>query len=306
MEICSNCGATTIGETCHRCGHPLPLAQDLLTLETTTTPSPKVELISRGHDIVEADAIEVAAESLDDVPPPPIPPGGVEVTVDEVTVVATEDNRVEEETPDVTLPDADAEDAEFVSDAETTNEITPPAATTTAGGDHWDHLRPHGEMPPLARRVSVIGRVVEVFSILTAVAGLGSAGIHFYLNTRLEVWSRGRLVVENIDEIETIAEISLLVAAGLAALSLLTLLLWRVIKRPQRRAAGRTGALAALALVSGTAVVATFYLLRRETATEAIAANALIILGLGLIVSSFLIIARLVDRLDQKEIREPH
>lgn len=295
MEICSRCGATTIGETCHRCGAPLQLAEQLKSYETQEPEAPTVELISRGHDVVEIDAVEIEGEVIDEVPPPPVPPGGVEVTVDDVTVITTDEDQQEYGEQLEVQPEE--------IDANITKPLPP--ARGAVGSDRWDHLRPHGEMPRLARRISITARVVETIAILTAVSGLGAAAIHFYLNTRLEAAGRGTLVVTNLDDLERIADISLLAVGGLSAITIMGLLLWRATGHSHGRP-GRTGFLAWIALVAGIAVVVVFYLLRRDTVTEAIAANALIILGLGLVVSAFVVLARLVDRLDQAGISEPH
>lgn len=291
MEICSKCGATTIGENCHRCGNPLQLAEQLKEPASHESASPTVELISRGHDVVEIDAVEISGRVIEDPAPPPVPPGGVEISVDDVTIITTHEE-AEEDTGEARVNPGTADQSFRPSRA-------------AVGGDRWDHLRPHGEMPKLARRVSVMARFVEAIAIVTALAGLGAAATHFYLNTRLEAAGRGTLAVTNLDDLEQIAEVSLLVVAGLAAVAVLGLVLWKITGH-SHGSAGRTGALAWIALVAGATVVTVFYLLRRETVTEAIAANALIILGLGLVVSAFVVLARLVDRLDQAGTIEPY
>ena len=281
MDFCFNCFTKTDPDWvfCRSCGSALEESngEDLAAPIPQSGAAPKVELISRGWDEV-VDTVEAPADPLedDDVSPGPLPPGAVEISVDDITIVAA---------------DADEDDDEPAQAAE------PPVHV-----DPWDHLRPHGELPPLQRRVSLAGRVGQTMVLITALAALAAAGLHFFLNTRLDAFGNGRVSAQAVDDVELVADMSLLVVAGLAILAAMALGWWMIKAfstsdfRP-----GKAGIVALLAFVAGVAVVATSFAVKKETVTEAIAANSLIVLGLGLLMTACLATVRTVDRIDRKE-----
>jgi hypothetical protein len=282
MTTCITCGAAIEPgwNACRLCGRAVEF-KDLPASPGSTPPEsePQVELISRDWNVVEVDADELIPEALEINDAPPLAPGSIEVSVDGVSVIAADED--------------EADDSEPVED-ETG------AASAVAPSDSWAHLRPHGEMPPLVRRVSVAARVVQALAAVTAIVAVGSGAIHFYLNTQLDALSRGETSSATVSNLLDAADVSLLVVGGMVLLTLLVFTLWRWRVRRSGVSSGKAGAVAVLSVVAGTAVVATFHTLRRDTITEGIAANSLIVLGLGLIIAAALIIVPTVGRLDQK------
>lgn len=276
MDFCFKCGSNTDPEWvfCRACGSALDEndIDDLVAPVPQSTGTPKVELISRGWDEI-VDTIEVSADPLvgDDVSPGPLTLGTVEITVDDITVIETEESPVE----------ADEE----------------PAAA-----DPWDHLRPHGELPPLQRYVTLPGRVGQALVLLAALGALAAAGIHFFLNTRLDAFANQQISARSVDDVEMVADVSLIVVASLLGLAVLGLIWWLVRALPASDfRPGKAGLVALLSFVAGVAVVATSFVIKKETVTEAIAANSLIVLGLGLLMTACLATVRTVDRIDRKE-----
>jgi hypothetical protein len=227
--------------------------------------------------VVDVASAELPVDPLagNDRTPPPLPPNSIEFSVDGISVVA--DNGNEHQEPGETRPEA------------------PPAPV-----DPWDHLRPKGEMPPLARRVSIAARVVQTLSVVTAIITLVAGATHFYLNTQLTALNRGDASARTVSDLEQVADAGLLVVAALALLTILAVVGWRWRMRHRGITSGKASAVALFAFLAGGVDTATFYILRRDTVTEAIAANSLIVLGLGLIVAATLILATTVGRLDRR------
>jgi hypothetical protein len=232
--------------------------------------NPQVELISRGWDVVDIDVQEPPTDPLagDDVTRSTLPPGSVEIAVDDISIVT------------------DTEDE---------------PRQAPAPLDPWDHLRPKGEMPRLARRVSIPARIVETLTVVTTLAAVGAAAGHFYLNTQLEAFAEGRISEARISDIETVADISLITVAGLILATVLGWLLWRRrIRSTDDPTAGKAGTVAMLAFVAGVGVTAGSYLLRKDTVTEGIAANSLIVIGLGLVAAASLLTGRIVSTIEHR------
>jgi hypothetical protein len=276
MDFCFNCGGKTDPEWvfCRACGSALDEndIDDLAVPTPQSSGSAKVELISRGWDDV-IDTVEIPADPLvdDEVSPGPLSPGAVEISVEDITIIETTEAPEQlEEKP--------------------------------APADPWDHLRPHGELPPLQRYVTLPGRVGQALVLLAALAALSAAAIHFYLNTRLDAFSNGQISARAVDDIEKVADVSLIVVAGLFVLAVFGLTWWLVRALPTSDfRPGKAGLVALVAFVAGIAVVVTSFAVKKETVTEAIAANSLIVLGLGLLMTACLATVRTVDRIDRKE-----
>jgi hypothetical protein len=274
MTICSHCGiAIEPGlDACQSCG--LVVVPQNETSRGTVPgdkDGPQVELISRGWDVVDLDVQELPSDPLeeDDLTGPPLPAGAVEIAVDDISIIT------------------DIED-------------TPPQVRETPL-DPWDHLRPKGEMPKLARRASVPARIVQTLAVLTTFSAVVAAAVHFYLNTQLEAFSEGRISEARISDIETVADISLLTVAGVVMAMMLGWLVWRWhMRTAYDPSAGKVGKVAMLAFVAGIGVTVGFYLLRGDTVTEGIAANSLIVIGLGLVTAASLLTGRTVSRIEDR------
>ena len=288
MESCFNCGKAIDPDWvfCRACGSDLvgDLAADVdgdeVAAAAAGTTSPKVELISRGWDEV-IETVEAPADPFDDdaISSGPLPAGAVEVTVDDITVVETVEAGSSAEEP-----------------------VEEPADEPATPADPWDHLRPHGELPPLQRYVSIPGRVGQILVLLAAIGALASAGIHFFLNIRLESFSAGNTTADRIDDIELIADWSLAGVIGLVAIAAIALAVWWLRSRSERDfRPGKAGLVALLAFISGAAVTGASFAVKKETVNEAIAANSLIVLGLGLLMTACLAVVRTVDRIDRRE-----
>ena len=276
MDFCFNCGGKTDPDWvfCRACGSSLEenSVNDLVAAPAVPGSTPKVELISRGwNEVIET--VEVPADPLadDDGTQNPVSPGAVEVTVDDITVIET----VEEEEP---------------------------APARPAAVDPWDHLRPHGDLPPLQRYVTLPARVGQALVLLAALAALSAAGIHFYLNTRLDAFRDGGVSARLIDDIEVVADMSLLVAGGFLLIAGIVLIWWLVRTWPTGDfRPGKGGVVALISLIAGIALIGGSYALETQTVTEAIAVNSLIVLGLGLIMTACLATVRTIERIDRKE-----
>lgn len=273
MTTCSYCGITIESDldTCQSCGR-------VVARQNMPTPgaglsdgdSPQVELISRGWDVVDIDVQELPTDPLDgdDVTRSTLSPGIVEIAVDDISIVT------------------DTEDEP--------NRAPAPL-------DPWDHLRPKGEMPRLARRVSIPARIVETLTVVTTLTAVGAAAVHFYLNTQLEAFAEGRISEARISDVETVADISLITVAGLILATVLGWLLWRWrVRSADDPTAGKAGTVAMLAFVAGVVVTVGFYLLGKDTVTEGIAANSLIVIGLGLVAAASLLTGRIVSRVEDR------
>jgi hypothetical protein len=276
MDFCFSCGSKTDPDWvfCRSCGSGLDETEDLVETvpDSTASGTPKVELISRGWDeVVDIETVELPTDLLDaDDTTFPVPAGGVEVTVDSITVIE--------------------EPAEPVPAAE-------PAST-----DPWDHLRPHGEMPRIQDRPGAAARTSQIALAVVALSGLVAAGLRFYLNTRIDAFGKGQATAQEVDDVTLVADVALLVMAALAIIALGTLLLWFAKARATSSFRPGPGDWLALAgVVAGIGLVITFVLFERQTVAEDLASNSLIVLGLGLLVASCLATMRTVGRIDLRK-----
>ena len=103
MDFCNKCGSKTDPDWvfCRSCGNSLddggPAAGE--SAQSTPIPTvPKVELISRGWDVVDVETVEIKAIDVttadvpgdpltDDDVVPAMAPGSVEISLDDVTIV---------------------------------------------------------------------------------------------------------------------------------------------------------------------------------------------------------------------------
>ncbi len=273
MDFCFHCGHKTDPDWvfCRACGSALEDDADL-AVPVQNAGTPKVELISRGWDEEIVETIEVSDDPLTDeeVTPAPVPPGGIEIKVDDITVI-------------------EATDADPAPDP-----VEPP--------DPWNHLRPRGELPPLRHHVTRPGRVGQALALLAALGALSAAAIHFYLNTQLNAFSDGTATARTIDDLRAIADMSLIVAASLVLVAAGGLSWWAYRSLPGayfRR--GQGGTVAFGALVAGVGLVGWSLLVDADSLTRAIGTNSLIVLGLGLVMAACLAAVRAVDRIDRRE-----
>jgi hypothetical protein len=282
MTTCPNCGATTDIDldSCQTCGRALliynPTAHPEVLPPGDT--APQIELISRGWSVVDVDATELPPDLSDgvDVSSPPLPPDSIEIAVDDISVIA----RGEED------------------DAPQAMEQPEPASVAS---DPWEHLRPKGEMPRLARRVSVRARVVETLAALTAVLAVTTGAALFFLNTRLQAVNEGSISADSISGIERAGNVGLIAVAAAAILTTLGWLIWRhnVYVTTSMRL-GRTGNIALLAGLGVAIVIGSYYLLGDESVTQEIASNTIIILGLGLVATASILTMRLVEGVEHR------
>ncbi len=290
MDFCNDCGSKTDPEWvfCRSCGSTLERsATETAEQAVVAGPdAPKVELISRGWDVVEVDTVDLPGDPLaDDEVQVPLPPGAVEVTVDEVTVVAT---------PAAEPDEAEAEPDEGAFEPEPEE----PALET----DSWDHLRPHGSIPGVTEPTTAPARIGQVGVLLVALGAVAAAALHFYLNTRLDGFRQGRISAGAVDNARLAADISLLVVAGLAVVAAL-ILLWWVIKA-RGHASFRPGGIETLALTAGlggAVLIGVFVYLDQDSINGEIAANSLVILGLGLLMLAASAVVRSVQRIEFRD-----
>jgi hypothetical protein len=290
MDFCSNCGEKTDPEWvfCRACGSGLDLPEiEPQPAPAATQPAaPKVELISRTWDVVEI-APEGPADPLEnDISDAPLPPGAVEIAVDGVAVVES--------------PKTDPAEIEDPLQAHTAE----PPATVEEGADAWDYLRPHGEVPPLLRRSSVPARVAVLLVLLFSLSAIVASMLHFYLNTRLESFSTGRVSYLVVEDAVKMADIGLIVTAGLGVAALGSLLWW-TLKRDRTKSLrpGPAGIVAPLATLAGGALIAWFYNDDQSTVSDALTANTFIILGLGLVTLAGLAVVRSLGRIEHRDAR---
>ncbi|MCP4966264.1 MAG: hypothetical protein GY926_13660 [bacterium] len=270
MDFCFSCGSKTDPDWvfCRSCGHGLDETEELVepVADSTGSGSPKVELISRGWDeVVDIETVELPTELLDeDEIAFPVPAGGMEVTVDSITVI---------EEPE-------------------------PAAEPVAS-DPWDHLRPRGEMPRIQNRPGAAARTAQVALATVAFSGLVAAGLRFYLNTRIDAFGKGEATAQEVEDVTLVADIGLLIMAALAIIAVVMLAWWYIKARATSRFRLAPADWLALAvLVAGIGLVTTFVLLDRQTVAADLAANSLVVLGLGLLVASSAAAIRTVGRMD--------
>lgn len=278
MDFCSNCGDKTDPDWvfCRSCGGVLEddAVDGLVVPIPRSSGAPKVELISRGWDVIEVDTLETVVNPIDDDGPlpEPLPAQSISVTVDDVTVVETVENPVvDEEQPT----------------------ITP---------DTWAHLRPGGELPPLRHHVSTHARIGQIAVLLSALTALVSAGLHFYHNTRLDALGDGRVTTETLRNVDQITQTSRYFVAASVLLALAALGWWLVKKRPAADLRpGKAGLVALLSFLAACGIVAGSLMIHKDTTTKAIGFNSLIVLGLGLLMASCLATVRTVERIDLRE-----
>ncbi|MCP3998355.1 MAG: zinc ribbon domain-containing protein [bacterium] len=278
MDFCSNCGDKTDPDWvfCRSCGGVLEddAVDGLAVPIPRSSGTPKVELISRGWDVIEVDILETVVDPIDDDGPlpEPLPPQSVSVTVDDVTVVETvEDPVVAEEQP-------------------------------TTASDTWAHLRPGGELPPLRHHVSTHARIGQVAVLLSALTALVSAGLHFYHNTRLDAFGDGRITAETLQNVDQITQTSRYVVAASVLLALVALGWWFVKKRATADLRpDKAGLAALLSFLAAGGIIAGSLAIHKDTTTKAIGFNSLIVLGLGLLIAACLATVRTVERIDLQE-----
>ena len=135
MDFCNKCGSKTDLDWvfCRSCGNSLDDGDTAAgeSINSTPTPTvPKVELISRGWDIVDVETIDIATADApvdaleDDDVVIGLPPGTVEISVDDVTIVEHSAETAEQAEAEAPVPRVERE-----------------------APDAWDHLRPHGQTP---------------------------------------------------------------------------------------------------------------------------------------------------------------
>jgi hypothetical protein len=281
MDFCSDCGQTTDPDWvfCRSCGSTLDAPDSSTAAVTTPTGPPRVELISRGWDVVDVEPVEeLPADPMHEDIVPDLAPGAIEVAVDSLTVVAHPE-----------APPAD-------TDSEPDGIETVPEALDT---DRWDHLRPHGQIPGVTETTTLPARTSRVAVLVVALGALIAAGIRFFLNTRLEAFGEGSISARALNDVETVADVALLVVAGMAVIAGGILIWW--LTRVQGRSRFRPGPAETIALgagVSGIALIATFMMLEQDSVTAAIAANSLVVLGLGMVMAACLATVRSITRIE--------
>ena len=290
MDFCNDCGQTTDPDWvfCRSCGSTLD-APDVAasTVAATTSGPPKVELISRGWDVVDIDPVDpLPADPLEEELAADLAPGAIEVSVDNVTVVE------QPATPLVDDEDVDADAAD--------EELEPTAATPEkAETDRWDHLRPHGQIPGVTETTTLAARTSRVAVLIVALGALVAAVLRFFLNTRLEAFGEGRISARALNDVETVADVALLVVAGMALIAGGVLIWW--VAKVEGRSRFRPGPAEIIALgagISGIALIVTFMILNQDSVTTAIAANSLVVLGLGMVMAACLATVRSVTRIE--------
>jgi hypothetical protein len=280
MDFCNECGSKTDPDWvfCRSCGNPLdsPEIEAVAAQPTSSGNSPKVELISRGWDVVDIDATEedwnsgfpVDLLETDEVVTP-LDPDAVEISVDDVTVVA----RSEEAVPG----DEDENDAAIES-----------------LGDRWDHLRPHANIPSVTEPSRLPARISQIMVLVAALSALVAAALYFVLNIRLEQFAAGNISEVAVGDARTVAEASLLVMAALVAVSLSIFVWWMIETRPLKP--GPAGLIALPAWLGGGVLIGYFAFLEKDTIADALTANSLIVIGLGLVMLASLAAVRMISR----------
>lgn len=281
MDFCSNCGEKTDPDWvfCRACGAGLDLPEVSmppvpLTLDGST--APKVELISRDWDVVEIEAHPTPEDPLEDEPQgPPLPPGAVEISVADIAVVETPGDQPSS-SPDQPL-EAPAED-------ET---------------DRWDHLRPHGEVPPLMEPSKVAARTAQLTVLCFALVVLAASMLRFYLNTVIDGFADARVSAGRLADVERLADIGLLVAAGFAAVAVGTTVWW-LVRRDRRKALqfGASDIVALLAGLGGAVLIGLSLMMSRESVAEALTANSVMVMALGLVMVASLAVVRTIGRVE--------
>jgi hypothetical protein len=283
MDFCNECGQTTDPDWvfCRACGYALDTPEMEASTATVVASSatPKVELISRGWDVVDVDAVETSADPLLDEPTePPLAPETIEISIDNVTVVTQPDDN-----------DAAGKDGPEESTAGAQPEDT----------DRWDHLRPHGQISGVSETTTMPARTARFAVLLVALGALFAAAARFYLNTRLDSFGRGNESAQVVHDVELVADIALLVVAGLAVFAGAALIFWLVMAEGDARfRPGPPEFISLAAGLSGVALIVIFMMIDQDSVTTAIAANSLVILGLGLVMLGCLALVRSVTRIE--------
>jgi len=154
----------------------------------------------------------------------------------------------------------------------------------------------------MQNRVSTPARVGQIAVLTVAFSALMAAALRFYLNTRIDALSDGRVTAQTVDDIKMVADVGLLVMSSLAVVAALTLSWWlaRVHTTADFRP-GPGGIAALIGGVAGVALIAIFFFLDQETVAGTLAANSLIVLGLGLIIASCIATVRTIGRIDLRK-----
>ena len=292
MDFCNECGSKTDPEWvfCRACGSSLDASdvEAVAAQPIATGNSPKVELISRGWDVVD---IEPAGEEA--APPLPIDP----METDEV-VLPLDPDAVEISVDDVTVVARPAETEEPEADEEATSDPVGDTAVARDASDRWDHLRPHGVIPGISDPSRVPAKVSQMAVLSTALAALVSAVLYLFLNIQLDRFAAGNVSGGAVRDVRTVAEGSLLVVAGLGIVSLITFVWWTIKARPHHPLQfGLAGWIALPAWLGGAALVGFSALLEKATVADELTANSLIVIGLGLLMLAGLATIRSISRI---------
>jgi hypothetical protein len=224
-------------------------------------------------DTIDVDMIHPSAQALDDEVVAPLAPGTIEITIDDLTVIEHSEEETEEQ-PAVSP--------------------VPPVAR-----DAWDHLRPHGQMPATIEPSRTRARIGQALVMAAAVAALVSSALYLALNLQLDRFAESKVSAQSVTDLRSIAEVSLLVLAGLTAIALMSLGWWLLEAMPLSRfGPGPAGMIALPAFLGGTALVAIFALEDSATVADSLTANSLVVLGLGLLMVSGLATIRIVRRVE--------
>ena len=311
MDFCNECGKTTEPEWifCRSCGNPLdsPEVEAVAVQPIASTNTPKVELISRGWDVVDVDATETDSGAREaDLGPElptdllesnevaqPLDTDAVEISVDEVTIVA----RPEEAVP------ADGDEGEERDEDEVAerDEVEAEAAIDPSS-DRWDHLRPHGQIPGVSDPSRLPAKTSQVAVLITAFSALVSAVLYLFLNTQLDRFADGDISAGAVRDIRAVAEASVLVMAGLAIISLIMFAWWMIkVRRTHPLQFGPAGWIALPAWLGGVALIGYFALQEKTTVADELTANSLIVIGLGLLMLASLAAIRTISRVEIRD-----
>lgn len=284
MDFCNDCGQTTDPDWvfCRACGSALDAPEiEAAAAVTAVSGPPTVELISRGWDVVDVDALDqLPADPLEeDIDVSPLAPGAIEISVDEVTLVAQGEEATETETDEAAQPEPAAQPA-----------------------DRWDHLRPHGQIPGVTESTTLPARTSRVVVLFVALGALIAAGLRFFLNTRLDAFGEGRISARALNDVELVADVALIVLAAIAVIAGGVLIWWLAnVKGRSRFRPGPAEIIALGAGISGIALIGIFMTLRQDSVTTAIAANSLVVLGLGMVIAACLALVRSITRIEFEE-----
>lgn len=165
--------------------------------------------------------------------------------------------------------------------------------------DRWDHLRPHGDIPPLRKPSRTAARIGQLAVLVFALGALVASIVRLYLNTRLDGYADGRVSSRLVADVELAADIALFVAGGLAVLAIAALVVWLIRRSSETRfRPGLSGFVALIATIAGGGLVGYFLASAKETVADALTANSMIIVGLGLMMTASLAIVRTVSRIE--------